>query len=343
MIQKYLPSKKFAYMVGSIVVAILIIVGIKSLTEWQNGKRIQANADKLAAADKKNVTFQEFMAIDSDTDGLKDWEEALWKTDAKIADTDKDGTSDGEEVKATRDPLKANTAGVNKEPNDKIDPILIASQKKQETEFLALSQTEQLSRTLFSQYLATKGSGALSSVDKQIILDQAISMTKTNSDTPKYQISNIKTFSEIDLASLKNYGNELANRAKNTSKQTIQQELSVLATAIANDDEKELLKLEPDIKLYETIINSYFNLPAPVEAANLHLSIINNLTLIKTDVENMKYLFSDTVQAITAISDYRETTTKLLDDFADLNKYFISRGVIFLPIDPGYKLFNTVK
>ena len=43
---------------------------------------------------------------DTDQDGLKDWEEALWKTNPKNPDTDGDGTSDGEEVNSGRDPNK---------------------------------------------------------------------------------------------------------------------------------------------------------------------------------------------------------------------------------------------
>ncbi len=52
---------------------------------------------------------------DSDDDGLKDWEESLWKTDLNNSDTDGDGTPDGEEVREGRDPLKAG-------PDDKFIP-----------------------------------------------------------------------------------------------------------------------------------------------------------------------------------------------------------------------------
>ena len=47
------------------------------------------------------------ISFDADSDGLLDWEEALWGTNPKLADSDHDGTPDGEEVRLKRDPKKA--------------------------------------------------------------------------------------------------------------------------------------------------------------------------------------------------------------------------------------------
>ena len=43
--------------------------------------------------------------IDSDNDGLKDWEENLYKTDPWNPDTDGDGYLDGEEINSGHNPL----------------------------------------------------------------------------------------------------------------------------------------------------------------------------------------------------------------------------------------------
>ena len=61
---------------------------------------------------------------DTDGDGLKDWEELLWKTDPNKMDTDGDGTPDGEEINLGRNPLKA---GPNDKISDKED--LVAQEK----------------------------------------------------------------------------------------------------------------------------------------------------------------------------------------------------------------------
>src|SRR3990167_7988543 len=59
--------------------------------------------NKIAAAD--NDAWK-ILSSDSDNDGLKDWEELLWKTDPRNPDTDGDGTTDNEEILAKRDPRK---------------------------------------------------------------------------------------------------------------------------------------------------------------------------------------------------------------------------------------------
>ncbi len=53
---------------------------------------------------KKDFSRQFDFKKDSDNDGLKDWEEALWKTDPQNPDSDGDGTPDGEEVAEGRNP-----------------------------------------------------------------------------------------------------------------------------------------------------------------------------------------------------------------------------------------------
>jgi hypothetical protein len=341
--RKYLPSKKFMYIVGAVIVAGLLIFAVKLLIQWQMKANKVAEAEKVALENQKKITYQQFMAIDSDTDGLKDWEEALWKTDPKKADTDDDGTSDGDEAKANRDPLKTNTAVKGKTPSDEIDPAIIADQKKQETDFLKLSMTDQLSRTLLSQYISVKGNQTLSTSDKQDIVDTATTIaTQILGVSAKYSISDIKTFNNINPVTLKNYGNKLADGAKNTLA-PMKQELSILAKAITDDKGSSLKDLDKNIQLYEIIIQNYLNISAPIEIASLHLDIINNLNVIKDSVEKMKLLFSDTVQAITGISNYKTYGLKLQTDVKKLGEYFASKGVIFLPTDSGYKLFNVVK
>lgn len=87
---------------------------------------------------------------DHDSDGLKDWEEAIWRTDPAKPDTDADGTTDGEEVAAGRDPTR-------KGPGDELGRSV--AEENRGGAIGPQNLTYQLSQSLFS-------SGALSAVDQ---------------------------------------------------------------------------------------------------------------------------------------------------------------------------------
>jgi len=106
----YLPSKKF--------ITIVFLLALSAGALFYLGKFVKLKPDLNASL--KNIVNQGFVSelakrtenLDSDNDGLKDWEEALWKSDPKKSDTDGDGLSDKDEVAGGYDP--ADTASNSK-------------------------------------------------------------------------------------------------------------------------------------------------------------------------------------------------------------------------------------
>jgi len=94
--------------------AIVVVGGAVAYIEFKN------NADVYESQSPSGLTAVERQIItrDADEDGLADWEEVLWKTNIKNADTDGDGANDAEEIKANRNPLV-------KGPDDKLDSATI--------------------------------------------------------------------------------------------------------------------------------------------------------------------------------------------------------------------------
>jgi hypothetical protein len=108
-----LPSKKIVL----IFVACAAAVG-GVFFAVRSSENPASNQDVLKQAALDVIESSANDTVDSDNDGLKDWEETLWGTDPHKADTDGDGTPDGQEVKDGRNPLKANTAPNSQPPND---------------------------------------------------------------------------------------------------------------------------------------------------------------------------------------------------------------------------------
>jgi len=76
----------------------------------QKNAPAQTESASVVSAIASPPTTETTQTPDSDTDGLKDWEEALWKTDPYSPDTDGDGVSDGDEIKAGHNPLAKDAA-----------------------------------------------------------------------------------------------------------------------------------------------------------------------------------------------------------------------------------------
>ena len=84
---------------SSVLLAIILVGGAWVLSRGETLK-----IDNIGEAKKANYAIGD---IDTDNDGLKDWEERLWKTSINNPDTDGDGTNDGAEVVLERSPLVA--------------------------------------------------------------------------------------------------------------------------------------------------------------------------------------------------------------------------------------------
>src|SRR3989344_2433154 len=109
--------------------------------------------------------------IDTDKDGLRDWEEVLWHSNPNIADTDKDGTPDGAEVMTQRDPNKAG-------PDDIIvtkvsDDATLDAGPHVYTYDSALGEnlTDRAALNLTANYLLLRSNKELTSTDKADLPD----------------------------------------------------------------------------------------------------------------------------------------------------------------------------
>ena len=101
---------------------------------------------KTVTAVKVVTNPMEAMIIDSDNDGLKDWEETLWKLDPHKADSNGDGVLDVEEVQKRIKEIDTNAL-----KNDTGD--ITGNQYTKDTE------TDIISKKLFAEYINLKQSG----------------------------------------------------------------------------------------------------------------------------------------------------------------------------------------
>jgi len=96
-----LPSKKVLPMIYLLFILILIYLIFNNFKKSSD----LSNLQKRITEGEKIKVMNDIGDKDTDGDGLKDWQEVLYKTDKELVDTDNDGKTDFEEVKLGEDPL----------------------------------------------------------------------------------------------------------------------------------------------------------------------------------------------------------------------------------------------
>lgn len=340
-----LPSKR----IFLLIIACLIGIGAVSFAVFasKNGQnsKIPANdaallavSEKIADSSSVNLAkkaLEAASAEDDDNDGLMNWEETLWGTDSKKADTDGDATKDGEEVKANRNPLKAG-------PNDKLATASMGASVNTNsgaTDTGTNTQTAQLSRELFANYIAAKQSGETLDADTQAkIIEQTFGNKSLVAPAKVYSTSDIKISASGDL---KTYGNTLGAAFHAGNKQSTEDEIEILQKALASGSGTEIAKLDPIIFDYTAILQKIIATPVPQTYANTHLELVNNLSKVLTDVKGFRGMFDDPIVGLMTVGNYYKDIELMRTSVENIKNIFSQNGVTFTQTEYGYVFFQT--
>jgi len=290
----------------------------------------QKNAEENSGMENIGNETTDSINTDTDGDGLKDWEEPLWRTNPENADSDSDGTNDGDEIAAGRNPTVAGPDDLlskTEAPND----ATISGQTAQDTE---ITDTDVVSRELFASIVALKqgeqyDNEAISSITKSI----AQNYTELQ-DTKTYYLTDIKSTDDNTPASLREYGNNVGKAMRSFSLRTNASEMNIIASAI--EDKKELEKLPTIINAYNRLVSDLAGIKTPSDVSAIHLAWINHYNKIGIALGNIKYLHDDPTRALYGITQYNSELGRDFRIFNDVRILFMERGVVFEEYEAGY-------
>ena len=312
----YLPNKKILFL---LVFILLIFAGWFYFSHYKN-KQIQyiAEQEKSPLAVVLEQTSQ--LDADSDADGLKDWEELLWKTDPNKADTDGDGTNDKEEISLNRNPLKAG-------PNDKIsEKEDLVAQEKAVSDSKQNTLTAAYARKFLTEYMTLKQQkGELSDADKQNLVQSFMDNIEPLTVVDQYSVSDIKITANTS-DSVKKYAEEM-KKIFIDERQGLISEPEVFKALMKNiqegaDFQKDIESLNYSIGKYEELIKKMMNMIVPKELSENHLEAINGFNNTKIAIKNMTFASTDPVKAVTGRKLYDIELKRAYDDLIDMQNIF---------------------
>lgn len=316
-------SKKIIF---AIVFFVLIIGG----AFWSTKIKSNSVSYKNELAVQNEQTEKLFK--DLDNDGLKDWEEELWGTDINNKDTDGDKTDDFTEIREGRSPII-------KGPNDKLQDEELRK-KINPTIESDLNETDKFSRELFAKYISAKQSGDVKSVNYGDFLSEYVEKSEKGT-VIIYKESDLKSV-ESNSENIRKYGNQFGKIIKDKAKEFPKSELEILDKALPEEDAEKLKELDIPIQRYNAIKDEMLRMEVPLDLLVTHVKIINLLGLMTLSIEDMKFLLSDPVRAVSGVSMYPVATDFMIKATTELTKYFISKEIIFDKDEDGYDITKGV-
>ena len=291
----YLPNKKILFL---IVFILLIFAGWFYFSDYKN-KQMQyiAEKEKSPLAVALDTTSQ--LDADSDSDGLKDWEELLWKTDPNKIDTDGDGTNDNEEITLNRNPLKAG-------PDDKIsDKEDLVAQEKAVSDSKQNTLTASYARKFLTEYLLLKQQkGDLTEEDKQQLVDSVISGIKPLEVEDKYKLSDLKISDDNSKEAIEKYAGEMKKIFINKEYFFLNNQavFEVLLKKLKNKDSDyspEVSVLGSSANFYDWFVKKMTEINTiPSVFEKEHVELINGLNGTAIAIRNMAKATDDPIKAM---------------------------------------------
>ena len=307
--------------IGISLLLALLVIGIASIVKTKMGNPSPEKGPTALAVEK---LIKKSLEDDTDGDGLKNWEEALYKTDPEIADTDGDGVSDGAEISTNRDPLIVGVGG--------------GSPDFATTTTTQFNATDRFSQELFIQYIEAKKSGQEITPElSEKIAEDVLAKDYTNADIP--------LISELDFdvvptsyTNLSAYGNAVGRITTTKLPEGAQNELTTLVNVADNPTLAESADFTPNMYRYQKMIAELKSLPVPEAVVAPHTKLVNGLITILYAVEGMTILNTDPIGALSRIPLHQDGVELVQASALELRRILISRNITFSSDDYGYQL-----
>lgn len=306
-----------------ILAAILLVGGAFAVAEYRNAKLKKVVYTSSLTASTTDRLSPELQNIDTDSDGLRDWEEVLLGTDSRKADTDGDGTSDGKEATSGRNPLV-------KGPNDKADSAKNAITAQ------ALTPNEKLARDFFARYMELSQIGLAQDKTSQAeLIGQVIQNGSVIAKPKTYEAKDILTSEDSSKEAIKTYGNAVGALFIKYNNPQARNEVVIAKEAVEKEELGLLKELDPIIATYKNILNGMLKLQAPQSLSSTHLHFINAVSILLYSAESLRKIEVDSLGGVAGASIWLSGASALNSAFNELKVSFSANGVVFGPGDAG--------
>ena len=325
------------------VVAATLFSAVLIVSAYMVARSVQSPS--LAQASEESALLQAIATKDSDSDGLPDWEEALYGSDSHNIDSFHLGMTDGEAVArglvvpqaianiavATSSPATADVAAIDSSlPAAPADGTLTAA----------------FAQNFFALYLAAKqnnGGADLTEADMQSIANDALnSLSAAARTAPDFKTARAIVVAGSGPEAMKEYAERAeAVLRKNTTNET-SNEIEYLKKVIVGNDTTALSHILAIAKGYRDSAVGLSMLTVPQELVASDLALVNAMMRVSQIITDFARADVDPLTTMLALQQYPQVVANLGSVFIDIGKTYAAAGISLPKGAPGASFVNLI-
>ncbi|MDP3769419.1 MAG: hypothetical protein U1A25_03165 [Candidatus Sungbacteria bacterium] len=265
------------------------------------------------------------VTIDSDQDGLKDWEEDMHHTDPHSPDTDNDGTNDADEIAQSRDPRKA---GPNDTQIQKTFGVLALDELPPATQTI----TQQLAEILGKDFLIQKLKNPNLQIDPEIIANKMATVATSRATTLVKTITReqIIIIPDSSREAVQNYL-ETSNAIFVSSFGNLKKENGVAQAymdALENKDNSRLDDIAPTLRAYDVFLAHTKKIPVPEYLVSIHLDYLTATIKEEEAIRKIKDSKNDPMLGVVGLGELLGTTKQFEELSKQYKRLYQHKGIV---------------
>lgn len=276
---------------------LIIVLGIFVMVKQNKAPEVKTTVSPNIVSVQNTIVTN----TDTDTDGVPDWQEIIWKTD----------------------PAKANTYGIP----DKEYIAKKSTEEKNATSTISGStnSTEELSQQLFTEYMRLQQAGQLNETTIQTMTERIAQNIAAKPSDALYTLKDIKTFPDSDTDKLQTYANTLISLQKSYV-QTYDKLTAGKTVTIGDPDFGNSMVLAS--QLYTKLATDLIKVAAPEGAAQFHLAYTNSIKQSAQGLLEFSHFTDDPINSMAGIQ--RHTAGEELQTSAinNITNFLSQNGII---------------
>ena len=313
-----------------VILAIFVVLALAIAAYLFFARKPRGIRDFELAQNAARKAQIETLKRDSDQDGLKDWEEAIFHTDPQAADTDTDTTQDGEEVRLGRDPLKQNSSRDPEKPNDLTATSTPLAAQPQADASQSANLTQIIAQSLGQQLIARRLTDPEAPLDPEAIgRSIANGLPTYTPEMPLLTLKNISLTKDDGDDAVQKWAQQFNALLKASFLTHHPIEPFILINALKDENYDSLAEIDSYIKAYDELADLVQRTPTPPSLANDALNFVRITLQFRAIAGAFRNGEKDPVTAVSAINPYFDLTQTAYGWHRDIRQKLANRHITF--------------